>query len=96
MQQSCDFAGTPQLKLDEWATLLRSTCGGNCRVVEPNAFSGWMRQLSVYGVAATAVKIQQSSITGATFTGSSGRAAIFTSLTRIGTLHHFRSLADAR
>jgi AraC-like DNA-binding protein len=58
VQQSCDFAGRPQLKLDEWAALLRSTYGGDCRVVEPNAFAGWMRQLSVYGVAASAVKIQ--------------------------------------
>jgi AraC family transcriptional regulator, positive regulator of tynA and feaB len=58
VQQSCDFAGTPQLKFEEWAALLRSTCGGDSRVVEPNAFAGWMRQLSVYGVAAAAVKIQ--------------------------------------
>ena len=58
MQQSCDFAGTPHLKLDEWAALLRSTCGGDHRVLEPNAFSGWMRRLSVYGVAAAAIKVQ--------------------------------------
>src|ERR1700704_3788341 len=58
VQQSCDFVGTPELKLEEWAALLRSTCGGEHEVVEPNAFAGWMRRLSVYGVAAAAIKIQ--------------------------------------
>jgi AraC-like DNA-binding protein len=58
VQQSCDFAGTPELKFDEWAALVRSTYGGDCRVVEPNAFAGWMRPLSVYGVTAAAFKIQ--------------------------------------
>jgi AraC-like DNA-binding protein len=58
VQQSCDFAGTPQLNHEEWAALLRSTYGGDCRVVEPNSFAGWMRQLSVYGVATAARKIQ--------------------------------------
>ena len=58
VQQSCDFVGTPQLKLEEWAALLRSTCGGDHEVIEPNAFAGWMRRLSVYGVAAAAIKIQ--------------------------------------
>ena len=57
-QQSCDFAGTPQLKLDEWAALLRSTCGGDHRVAEPDAFAGWLRPLSIYGVMSTAIKIQ--------------------------------------
>jgi AraC-like DNA-binding protein len=27
-------------------------------VIDPNAFAGWMRQLSVYGIAAAAIKIQ--------------------------------------
>jgi AraC-like DNA-binding protein len=58
VQQSCDFAGTPPLQLDEWAALLRSTCGGDHRVVEPNAFAGWIRRLSVYGVTAAAIKVQ--------------------------------------
>ena len=58
VQQSFDFPGTPRLTLDEWAALLRSTCGGDHRVGEPNAFAGWMRQLNVYGVAAAAIKIR--------------------------------------
>jgi AraC-like DNA-binding protein len=67
VQQSCDFVGTPQLNLEEWAALLRSTCGGDHEVFDPkklrfphsgNAFAGWMRRVSVYGVAAAAIKIQ--------------------------------------
>jgi AraC-like DNA-binding protein len=58
VQQGCNFSDTPQLKLDEWAALLRSTYGGDCRVVEHNAFAGWIRPLSVYGITAAAFKIQ--------------------------------------
>jgi AraC family transcriptional activator of tynA and feaB len=57
-QSCCDFVGTPRLNLEEWATLLRSTCGGDHEVIDPNAFAGWMRRVSVYGVAAAAIKIQ--------------------------------------
>jgi len=58
VQQSCNFVGTPRLNLEEWAALLRSTCGGDHEVIDPNAFAGWMRRVSVYGVAAAAIKIQ--------------------------------------
>jgi AraC family transcriptional activator of tynA and feaB len=58
VQQSCDFAGTSQLNHEEWAALLRSTCGGDHRVVEPDALVSWMRRASVYGIAAAATKIQ--------------------------------------
>jgi AraC family transcriptional regulator, positive regulator of tynA and feaB len=58
MRQACDFVDTPQLRLDEWAALLRSTCGGDHEVTEPNVFAGWMRRLSVFGLAAAAIKIQ--------------------------------------
>jgi hypothetical protein len=57
VQQSGDFLGTPRLNLEEWAALLRSTSGGNHAVIDPNAFPGWMRRVSVYGVAAAAIKI---------------------------------------
>jgi AraC family transcriptional regulator, positive regulator of tynA and feaB len=52
------FVGTPRLNLEEWATLLRSTCGGDHEVIDPHAFAGWMRRVSVYGIAAAAIKIQ--------------------------------------
>src|SRR5258708_7509283 len=56
VQQSCDFVGTPRLNLEEWAALLRSTCGGDHEVIDPNAFAGWMRRVSVYGVAARVLR----------------------------------------
>jgi AraC-like DNA-binding protein len=60
VQQSCDFVGTPRLNLEEWAALLPSTYGGqgDHEVIDPNAFAGWMRRVSAYGVAAAAFKIQ--------------------------------------
>jgi AraC-like DNA-binding protein len=58
VQQSCDFVGTPQLNLEEWAALLRSTCGGEHQVSDPNAFAAWMRRRNVYGIAAAAIKVQ--------------------------------------
>jgi AraC family transcriptional activator of tynA and feaB len=58
MQQSCDFPGTPQFNFEEWTDVWRPICGGVHGVAEPNAFAGWMRQLSVCGVPAAAIKIQ--------------------------------------
>jgi AraC-like DNA-binding protein len=58
VQQSCDFGSTSQLNHEEWVALARSVCGGGCWVVEPNAFAGWIREVSVYGIAAAAFKIQ--------------------------------------
>jgi AraC-like DNA-binding protein len=58
MYDGCDFIDAPQLEFEAWAALLRSTCGGNPEVIEPNAFTGWMHRLSVHGLAAAALKIQ--------------------------------------
>src|SRR5919106_6892490 len=58
VQQICDCVGTPQLNIEEWAALLRTTCGGDHQVTDRNAFAGWMHRLSVYGVPAAAVKVQ--------------------------------------
>jgi AraC family transcriptional activator of tynA and feaB len=58
MLQRDGVAGTPRLDFDAWRTLLRSNCGGEVKVTAPNAFTGWMRPLSVCGLAAAAVKIQ--------------------------------------
>jgi AraC-like DNA-binding protein len=58
MQEPCDFTSTPPLQLEEWAALVHSTCGGQHRVANPNAFGGWSRRLSVCGVAAGAYKVQ--------------------------------------
>jgi AraC family transcriptional activator of tynA and feaB len=56
--QSGDSLDTPRLDFEAWRALLRSNCGGEVEVTEPNAFAGWMRPLSVSGLAAAAVKIQ--------------------------------------
>jgi AraC family transcriptional regulator, positive regulator of tynA and feaB len=64
VQQSFDFVGARRLNLEEWAVLLRSRCGGDHKVIDPNAFGGWMRPLSVYGVPAAAIKIQCGLTTG--------------------------------
>jgi AraC-like DNA-binding protein len=68
VQQNCDFVGTPQLNFEDWsasispicaaAGLLGSTCEGDHEVTDRNAFAGWMRRMSIYGVAASAIKIQ--------------------------------------
>jgi hypothetical protein len=58
MLQPDGIADTPGLDFDAWRAVLRSNCGGEVKVTAPNAFDGWMRPLSVCGLAAAAVKIQ--------------------------------------
>jgi AraC family transcriptional activator of tynA and feaB len=58
MLQRGDGLDTPRLDFEAWRALLRSNCGGEVDVTEPNAFAGWMRPLRVNGLAAAAVKIQ--------------------------------------
>jgi AraC family transcriptional regulator, positive regulator of tynA and feaB len=58
IHQNGDSLDTPRLDFEAWRALLRSNCGGEVEVTEPNAFAGWMRPLSVSGLAAAAVKIQ--------------------------------------
>jgi AraC-like DNA-binding protein len=58
MHQSGDSLDTPRLNFEAWRALLRSNCGGEVEITEPNAFAGWMRPLSVCGLAAAAAKIQ--------------------------------------
>src|SRR5258706_2620904 len=53
-----DSLDTPRLDFEAWRALFRSNCGGEVEVTEPNAFAGWIRPLSVSGLAAAAVKIQ--------------------------------------
>jgi hypothetical protein len=58
MGQSYDFLGTPQLTFEAWRAFLHSTGGHKPEVIEPNAFAGWIRSLSIYGFAAAAFKIR--------------------------------------
>jgi AraC-like DNA-binding protein len=53
MHPSDDFPGTPQLDYEAWRDLIRSICGRyNPEGIEPNAFTGWARPLSVCGFTA--------------------------------------------
>jgi AraC-like DNA-binding protein len=58
VEQSCNFVGSPQLNLEEWAVLVRATCGGEYQVSDRHAFAGWVCPRSVYGIAAAAFKVQ--------------------------------------
>jgi AraC family transcriptional activator of tynA and feaB len=58
MLQRGDFSGTPQLDYEAWIALASSKWGQKPQVIEPNAFAGWIRTLRVYGLTASASKIQ--------------------------------------
>jgi AraC family transcriptional activator of tynA and feaB len=53
MGQSDDNFDTPQLDYEAWRDLLRAMCGRyNPEGIEPNAFTGWVRPVSVCGLTA--------------------------------------------
>ena len=56
--ESADFVGTPKLDFEAWRAFLRASCGNQPDVIDPSAFSGWVRPISVYGLAAAALKIE--------------------------------------
>jgi AraC family transcriptional regulator, positive regulator of tynA and feaB len=56
--ESVDFVGTPRLEFEEWRAFLRTTCGNQLDVIDPGAFTGWVRPISVCGLAAAALKIE--------------------------------------
>jgi AraC family transcriptional activator of tynA and feaB len=58
MLESADFVGTPQLDFERWRAFLRASCGNQPEVIDPSAFVGWMRPISVCGLAAAALKIE--------------------------------------
>jgi AraC family transcriptional regulator, positive regulator of tynA and feaB len=53
-----NFVVTPQLDFEGWRAFLRTSCGNQPEVVDPNAFAGWVRPLRIYGLAAAALKIE--------------------------------------
>jgi AraC family transcriptional activator of tynA and feaB len=53
-----DFVETSQLDFERWRAFLRASCGNQPEVIDPNAFAGWVRPLSVCGLAAAALKIE--------------------------------------
>jgi hypothetical protein len=53
MDQSDDILDTPQLGYEAWRDRLRAMCGRyNPEGIEPNAFTGWVRPVSVCGFTA--------------------------------------------
>jgi AraC family transcriptional regulator, positive regulator of tynA and feaB len=56
--ESADFVRTPRLNFEAWTAFLRTSCGNQPDVIDPSAFTGWVRPISVYGLAATALKIE--------------------------------------
>jgi AraC family transcriptional regulator, positive regulator of tynA and feaB len=56
--ESVDFVRTPRLDFEEWRAFLRTTCGNQLDVIDPSAFTGWARPISVCGLAAAALKIE--------------------------------------
>ena len=53
MESSGDFNSTPELDYEGWRDLLRSMCGrNNPEGIEPKAFAGWVRPVSVCGFTA--------------------------------------------
>jgi AraC family transcriptional regulator, positive regulator of tynA and feaB len=57
-RKSADFVGTTQLDFEAWIAYLRSNTGDQPQVTEPGVFIGWVRPISIYGIAAGAIKIQ--------------------------------------
>jgi AraC family transcriptional regulator, positive regulator of tynA and feaB len=57
-QSGGDLLGIQRLDFEAWTTFVRSNCGDTPEVIEPNAFSAWIRPLSVWGIAAVELKIE--------------------------------------
>src|SRR5215470_10856179 len=58
MHVSDDFVGTHQLDFEGWRAFLRASCGNQPEVIDAGAFAGWVRRLTVCGLAAGALKIE--------------------------------------
>jgi AraC family transcriptional regulator, positive regulator of tynA and feaB len=53
MESAGDFSSPPELDYERWRDLLRSLCGRyNPEGIEPRAFAGWVRPVSVCGFTA--------------------------------------------
>ena len=44
--ESADFVGTPKLDFEAWRAFLRASCGNQLDVIDPSAFSGWVRPIA--------------------------------------------------
>ena len=55
---STGLAATPRLDFEAWTAFLRTSCGNQPDVVDPSAFTGWVRPMSVSGLDAAELKIE--------------------------------------
>ena len=58
MHVSDDFVRTHQLDFEGWRAFLRTSCGNQPEVIDASTFAGWVRPLSICGLAAAALKIE--------------------------------------
>jgi AraC family transcriptional activator of tynA and feaB len=58
VHQNDGFPSAQQLDFEAWEACLRSSCAGQAETIEPNAFAGWVRPLSVSGLPAVSLKVQ--------------------------------------
>jgi AraC family transcriptional regulator, positive regulator of tynA and feaB len=56
--ESTGLAGTPQLDFEAWTAFLRTSCGNQPDVIDPRAFAGWVRPMTVCGLDAAELKIE--------------------------------------
>jgi len=56
--ESAGLAGAPRLDFEAWTAFLRASCGNQPDVVDPSAFTGWVRPMSVCGLGAAELKIE--------------------------------------
>jgi len=55
---SAGLGGTPRLDFEAWTAFLRTSCGNQPDVVDPRAFTGWVRPMTVCGLNAAELKIE--------------------------------------
>src|SRR5262249_32987765 len=52
------IGGTPRLNFEAWTAFLRTSCGNQPDVIDPRAFTGWVRPMTVCGLDAAELKIE--------------------------------------
>jgi AraC-like DNA-binding protein len=55
---SAGLVGTPRLDFEAWTAFLRTSCGNQPDVIDPRAFTGWVRPMTVCGLDAAELKIE--------------------------------------
>ena len=55
---SAGLPGTPRLDFEAWTAFLRTSCGNQPDVIDPRAFTGWVRPMTVCGLDAAELKIE--------------------------------------